>query len=288
MKKTTAWLTMERMSNRPLNSVGSSRIRARWLLNYWPEAEEYVIGKAYDTLCFQKVYWKNMMEVFKGVKILDLSDPDWLEGKPVFEFIDLVDAVTTSTEALAEYIRKLRPKAFVQCVPDRVYIPECKPVKTRHEGVLEKLVWFGYSHNTHYLTSTFDELIKRNIQLTIISDNPFQPPLAYRNRLKIKNVPYDYSTVSREVVKADAVLMPKPSGDEKSKYKSNNKTIQSWTQGMPVVVTPEDLDKFMKPEARVEESKKRLREIKEKWSVELSVVQYRKIIEEIRVKKAKK
>ena len=66
--------TMEKFDNRVVNSVGSSRIRVRWLLKYWPEAEEYIIGKEYDVLIFQKVYWKPMMQSFEGIKILDICE----------------------------------------------------------------------------------------------------------------------------------------------------------------------------------------------------------------------
>ena len=287
-EKTTACLSMEKMDNRPFNSVGSSRIRVRWLLNYWPEAEEYVIGKKYDVHVYQKVYWGDMMKNFEGIKILDLCDPDWLEDKPVFEFIDLVDAVTTSTQALADFILKIRPEALVKCIPDRVYLPECKPIKTMHKGLLKKIVWFGYHHNTHYLNSTFDELIKRGITLTIISDNPMGVSLAYRNRLKVNNIPYDQETVFKELVRADAVLMPKPRGDDKGKFKSNNKIIQSMALGLPVVIEPEDLDRLEGAEERAKESVKGLKEVKEKWSVEESVKEMRAIIEEIKERKRKK
>jgi hypothetical protein len=278
-------LTMEKMDNRKLNSVGSSRIRARWLLNYWPECEEYKIGKKYSFLIFQKVYWGSMMENFEGIKILDLCDPDWLEGQPVFKFIDMCDAVTTSTQALADYIKKLRPKAFVEFVPDRIYIPDHKPIKTVHKGRLRKVCWFGYHHNTHYLLPTFDELIKREIELTVIATAAYTPPLSFRGNLRLNNASWDYETLFKEVVKHDAVLMPKPRGDEKGKYKSNNKITQSWAQGMPVVQTPEDLDKFMKPKARAEESVKRLKEIKDVWDCRFSVDQMREIIKKIKEKK---
>jgi hypothetical protein len=51
---------------------------------------------------------------------------------------------------------------------------------------------------------------------------------------------------------------------------------------MPVVQTPEDLDKFMKPKARAEESVKRLKEIKDIWDCRFSVDQYRDIIKKIK------
>ena len=277
---------MEKFDNRPYDSIGSSRIRVRWLLPYWEEAEEYVIGKKYDVLMFQKVYWPAMMKAFEGVKILDLCDPDWLEGRSVLEFVDLADVTTTSTEALAEYIRKLRPNAFVQCVPDRVYLPEYEVVKTKHEGPLKKIGWFGYAHNAHYLYSTFDELIKRGIELVTISEQPIEPSLMYKGKIKLTNVPFNYDTLNRELGKCDAVLLPDPSAmDERGKYKSNNKTIQTWAIGMPVIKVPEDLDRFNDPKEREAEGIRARKEVEEKWDVKLSVDEYREIIRKVKEKK---
>ena len=286
MDKTIGMCTMEKFDNRDVNSVGSSRIRMRWLLPYWDEAEEFVIGKKYDVLIFQKVYWGPMMKAFEGIKILDLCDPDWLEGKPVFEFVDLADVVTTSTEALAEYVRKIRPNILVKCVPDRVYMPEAVPIKEDYGSDLKKLAWFGYSHNMHYLYTAFDLLIEKGIELVVISNNAFEPPLAYKGRIKIINVPYTYATINKELIKCDALLMPDPVGDERAKYKSNNKTLQAWSLGLPVVKLPPDLDKFKTMEARRTEGQMRRKEIEDKWDCKYSVDEYRAIIEQVRQKKA--
>ena len=43
MDKTVALCTMEKFDNRMPNSVGSSRIRMRWMLPYWEQAEEFII-----------------------------------------------------------------------------------------------------------------------------------------------------------------------------------------------------------------------------------------------------
>src|SRR3990167_883805 len=148
-----AFCTMEKFDNRVRDSVGSSRIRGNWLIKYWPEAEEYVIGKEYDVIIFQKVYWKQMMTNFKGMKILDICDPDWLENKPVFEYIDLAQATVVSAPALAEYMKKLRPEANILCIPDRIDLDLHKR-KEKHEGPARKVVWYGYSTNVHYIEKT--------------------------------------------------------------------------------------------------------------------------------------
>ncbi len=284
-QKTVGIATMEKFDNRLLNSVGSSRIRARWLLPYWPEAEEFVIGKHYETIIFQKVYWKDMMKRFTGIKILDLCDPDWLENKPVFEFVDLVDAVTTSTQALADYVQKLRKDAFVRCIPDRVFMPEAQPVKAEHNESLKTLVWFGYHQNAHYLQSTYDELVKQGLELTIIADHQIDLPLMYKGKLHLHNVAYNYQTLNKEIIKADAVLMPDAMGDERSKYKSNNKTLQAKSLGMPIVKVPEDLEKLQTKEARETEGKANRKEVEDKWDVKYSVDEYRQLMKEIQERK---
>jgi hypothetical protein len=283
--KTIAWMTMEKFDNRVSNSVGSSRIRVRWLLNYWTEAEEYIIGKKYQVHIYQKVYWGPMMDAFTGIKILDLCDPDWLENKPVFEFVDKVDAVTTSTEELAKYVRKIRPNALVKCIPDRIYLPEAIPVKTEYSDILKSVVWFGYSRNSHYLTRTFEEIIKRDLKLIIVADAPIEPPLMYRGKIDIHNVNYNYTAVNKEMIKYDAVLMPDPFGDERAKYKSNNKTLQAWALGMPVIRTPDDFNRLASKEVRVNEVKAKRKEVEEKWRVELSVKEYKDLNEEIKKRK---
>jgi len=283
--KTIGIASMEKFDNRLFNTVGSSRIRVRWLLPFWEEAEEFIIGKKYEILIFQKVYWLSMMKKFTGIKIMDLADPDWLENKPVFEYIDMADGVVTSTQPLADYIKKLRPKALVKCIPDRILLSEAKPVKKEHNRVLKTLVWYGYSQNAHYLYSTFDEIIKRGLELTIISNEPFNAPSSYKNNLKIHNIPWDYETINKYIIDNDAVLMPDPVGDQKSRYKSNNKTIQAWSLGMPVIKVPEDLEKFLMQEDREKESKRVRKEIEDNWLVQKSVEEYREFILKVKERK---
>lgn len=272
--------TMERFDNRMPNTVGSSRIRVRWLLPYWEEAEEYIIGKQYDVLIYQKVYWKDMMKAYKGIQILDLCDPDWLEKKPVFEFIDLVDAVVTSSEPLAQYIRKLRPGKKVVCIPDRIYLPEHTNIKSSHSEQIKDVVWFGYYNNVHYLEKTFDQLMLKGIRLNIISDQPYTAPLTYRN-LEINNIPYNYESLHSELIKYDALLLPPPTDDVRGAFKSNNKVLTGMALGIPVIEVPEDFDRLATQETRIKEARMKRQEVETLWDVKLSVAQYKKLIAEI-------
>lgn len=277
--------TMEKFDNRVKDSVGSSRIRGNWLIKYWPEAEEYHIGEKYDVLIFQKVYWREMLTKFEGVKILDICDPDWIEGKPVLEYVDMCDATVTSTPSLAEYMKKFRPNAEIICIPDRIDLSVHKK-KEKHEGKAKKVVWFGYSQNIHYIFKTFDDLIRMGLELTVIADQPFNPPIAYQN-LKVINIPYSYPQVHEEIIKSDMVLMPETNDDVRGGFKSNNKTLTAWALGMPVVKNWEDLERFMSPEERQKEADKRYQEIKDNWQVQKSVEEYKALIDKIQKKGVK-
>lgn len=280
MTKTIGICTMEKFDNRLPNTVGSSRIRARWVLEYWGEAEEYQIGKAYKTIIYQKVYWKNMMERFDGVQIIDLCDPDWLERKPVFEYVDLADAVVTSTEALAAYVRKMRPEQEVWCIHDRVFLPEHKPIKTEHSDELKKVVWYGYHQNFHYLYKALDEIINRGLELTVIGDQPFDAPPGY-HQLRVHNIPYTYPAVHQELTRHDVLIMPDPTDDPRGEYKSNNKVLTAMALGLPVVKTPQDLERLKTKEAREKAAQEGIVEIGQKWDVKYSALEYQRLVAEL-------
>lgn len=280
-----AFATMEKIENRPLNAVGSSRIRARWLINYWPHAEEYKVGKPYDVMIFQKAYWKEMLEQFDGIKIFDICDPDWLEPRPVIESVDLCDACVTSTEALAEYIRKFTNKPVI-CIPDRVDFRLHDP-RGKHEGRAEKIGWFGYSQNQHYLNQTLDFLIEKNLELVSISNAPLSLPYGYEGRVKVTNIHYNFETVNEELKKCDMALLPETGQDLKGKFKSNNKLTTAWALGLPVVQTADDLDRFMDAEERNKEMSEKLAFARENYDVRLSVKEYQNLIIRIQAEKAK-
>jgi len=269
-------ISMQFYDNRPKGSVGSSRIRGDWIAKYWDECELYSTGKRYDVLIFQKAYWEEMVKRFKGIKVFDACDPDWLEHRPVIEVIRNCDGVVTSSEALAKQIRKFdiggKP---VMCIPDRVDLEWSKPVHGVHTGEAKSCVYFGYSGNARVvLDSAIDSLRKYGIELTVISDQPYHSADHF--------VRYDVETVNEEIVNHDFVLLPPaPSNNYRFKFKSNNKTIQSKALGMPVVHRGDDLKKYMSGKEREKARKQGLEEVKKLWDVRLSVVAYKKFIKRL-------
>jgi hypothetical protein len=283
------FITMEKVANRPVDTVGSSRIRARWVAKYWDEAEEYMLGRKYDVLIFQKAWWESMIREFEGIKIFDICDPDWFEGKrSYFGLMSECDAVTTSTPALANYIGKLITHIPVICIPDRLDLEEHQEFKKVHSPVLKEVAWFGYSHNFYYLERTFDKLIEKGLSLKVIADKGVDLSEKYKQALKIKQVTYDYRNVHREIIGADAVLMPEASGDLRASFKSNNKTLTAWALGMPVIQEPGDMDRLGGQAVREKEGQGNRAKAVKDWDVKLSVKDYKKLIKEIQNAREKK
>lgn len=269
-------LDMEKYDNRRPDTVGSSRIRGRWMRKYCPEIVEFEDGVPYDVVIYQKAYYKEHMERFKGIKIFDLCDPDWMEGRPITEVLDLVDAVTVPTEPLKAFLGQLTDKPVV-VIPDRIDPDVHTPVKEAHTGKARSVVWFGYSTNQVVLEQPVGFLKDRILALAVISDRPY--------RLADINIVYKQETINEELIKHDMVIMPDFKADLRHRFKSPNKTLTSWALKMPVAVSPEDIIRFMDPAERQKEADIRYNEVMENHHVRLSGPQYLQLIEELRAKR---
>lgn len=280
----TGFITMEYLDNRVDNSVGSSRIRARWVADKWEDAELYQMGREYDVLIFQKAYWQFMLSRFKGKKIFDLCDPDWLDPRPVVEAISYCDAVTCSTDALRDYLQKLTDKP-VTTVPDRINFDIPRKIKKHTTARGKHVVWFGYAHNAQYVERAMATLAKHGLKLTVICEKGRQPLFKHAHEDIWQKKDYNINTINEEVIKADFAIMPEypttVDRDGRLKYKSNNKTVQCWAWGMPVAHTPDDIERLLDPVARKSEADARLIEAETDYDVHLSVKQYQDIIKSL-------
>jgi len=256
--------------------VGSSDIRCHWLINNLENSEQFKCGQKYDAVIYQKAYFAEHARIFNGIKILDLCDPDYLHwGYKIKETIDEVDAITTSTESLANGLRKFTNKP-VLCIPDRIDLNLHKEKKV-HIGNAKKVVWFGYNTNFSMLDSSLQCLYDNGLDLIVISNKEYKLPYIYESKIDIENVKYDVETVNSALLRGDFVINPQ-SANGKWKFKSNNKTIKAWSLGLPVAHNPEEVRSFILEEARISESNKRLKEVIEKWDVKISVKELQDLI----------
>lgn len=285
-----AFLSFERYHGK--ENIGSSRIRANWVMKHWPEAfgkvETYVQGKAYDFLVYQKVYWPKHAKNFKGVKILDMCDADWYDWQyPIVEMLTYMDAVTVSTEKLKKAVEDLiegmiehgdiKEKIPVYFVPDRMDPDFHQPRKTKHAEAIKWAVWYGYGHNLKALDPVISFLKTRSVNLVVISDQMY--------RQADLNFPWKVDTVNADIVghrdgeyvEHDIVINPKLEFG-KWQYKSNNKTTSAWALGMPVAHTPEEFDLLVSKQSREAEAQKRLLEVERDYHPRLSAMQYVEII----------
>lgn len=282
--------------------IGSSRIRAEWVAKYWDEAEIFKMGAKYDVVIYQKVYWIEHAKLFKGVKILDICDPDWFHwGMRVKEMIDLCDAVTTSTLELAKAVVKFTDKP-VWYIPDRLDLELFKGQKKVHKGEAKIAAWYGYSENFPMLDGAVPSLVKNKFEeLIVIASrrSPYKLPPALEAREKVRklpdgtkevymdaakiavsNLPWSEATVNGDLLKADIVINPRGTKG-RWKFKSNNKTIMSWALGLPVAHSEEEMTLLIPEAARKVEAEIRLKEVKEKYDVKISVQEFKNLIAEI-------
>jgi len=273
MNKTIGILTFEKYLGR--KNLGSSKIRGQWLINHWDEAEIFEQGKNYDVVIYQKAYFVDHAKIFKGIKILDICDPDFLSWRyRTVEMIQEVDAITTSTEALAEAIRNFTDKP-VLCVPDRIDLDTIEKTKY-HKGEAKTVGWYGYSTGFEMLKPVLYFLKKLRLNLTVISDGGFSLPAGYES-MQLINLPHNWETVYDDLLDVDIIVNPQTKSG-RYKYKSNNKTILAWALGLPVANDIDELKKFKSEEERRKEQILRLKEVKEKWDIQLSVKEYKEFI----------
>lgn len=265
-------LDMEKYENRRLDTVGSSRIRGRAMRRYCPQIEEFRNGTEYDAVIYQKAYYDEHMRKYKGIKIFDLCDPDWMDGRPITELADLVDAFTVSTQPLKDFISQLTDKPIV-VIPDRIDPDEYTAAKQEHIGKARSVVWFGYSSNQVVLEQVLNPLKSKLLALVVISERPY--------READTNITYNQGTLAEEITKHDMVILPDFSRDRRHKFKSPNKKLVSWALKMPVAATLDDLERFMDPVEREKEAEARYNEVITGHHVKDSGPQYLKLIEEI-------
>jgi len=252
--------------------IGSSKIRAEWIIPYIKGAEEFVQGQKYDVVVFQKVYWKEYIRNFNGVKILDICDPDYYDGIEVVDLLNKVDGIIVSSRNLYNEIKQFT-KTKVFYVPDGVNLKEL-PSPKKHYKKAKSVVWFGYSHNMELLDQTLFKIKNAGLLLRIVSDGNYNTGI-----IRVKNVKWDENCY-KEIQKADFSIFPS-SKKGRFFYKSNNKDVLSWALGLPVAKNPNDLEKFLDPKERQKEADKRYKEVKEKYDTRVIAKQYEKIIDSL-------
>lgn len=283
-KELTGVVTFSDYIGRQIGNIGSTMIRAEAVAEIADSFELYIPAKKYDNLIFQKAYWKEMMELFEGPKILDLSDPDWIVGGVnIIEIGNLVHAITCSSPKLTQLLTLYFPDKIVRHIPDRLNFEKLPQPKLKHSGKAKNLLWFGYIHNAHETLIPLLPYIKnKRLNLTIIADRPFKLT-DHLNGINYSFKYYDQNTIYSEILNFDILLNPK---SERAffKYKSNNKSIIAGSLGIPVAETVEDIKRLLSAKARNEQSKHELEIITARYNVIQSVEEYQAIFKEIRYK----
>ncbi len=271
------------------DKTGSARIRAYNLIKYDKDFHVFSSGPKYDAVVFQKNYWVEYAELFDGIKILDMCDPDWLSGSNAIQFrrmLNAVDGVVANTQVTADYIKMLTNKPVI-VIPDRHDTDIFKEKKV-HKGRAKSVVWFGYSHNATVLEMYIPKLEEMGLELTIVSEKHVsvcRNHREFREHEHFVKWPDSIEQVNLELVKHDFALLPRRRRVYEQ-YKSNNKVTQAWALGLPVAEWGDDIDKFIDAEARIEDQNLHFEQTKKNYNCKLSVIELRAFLDKIAKAKA--
>ena len=213
--------------------------------------------------------------VVDGVVVKN-CDPDWLSSDLEFKKLEQnIDAITCASKEIYKFIKQIAIKP-VYYVSDRVNLDIINKQK-EHTDIAKTVGWFGYHHNAKVvLPQILSSISKLGLKLMVISNGDYKPKESAN--IEVENRPFLWDTFMYDMMDCDIIMNPRPFRQKRFKYKSNNKTIISWAMGIPVADTLDDLKRFMNPEERKKEAVKRLKEVKENYSTEQSIKQFKDII----------
>lgn len=270
--------------------TGSTHIRVHQLLKYWPEAKLYTYGENPDVLIFQKVYVAQDYQFpvhFENIKILDLCDPDWLNGVTgIKETIDAVDAVTCSSLGLVEFVKQMTDKPVIH-IADRFDLSPL-PRPKRHTATATTVVWFGYRHNAETLRYAMPLINELGLKLVVISDDD---PMAWQwipgqagddfRHTNYKFLKHHEETLYTDLQRGDFCILPYGTRPI-DPFKSNNKTIRAILAGLPVAHDADQVKSFMNPGVRRDYMEMHYSKTIKEYDVKRSVEEYKALIERIK------
>lgn len=267
-------------------ATGSTQIRVHQLIKYWEEADVYKYGENPDVLIFQKVYCSpdyKFPKHYPKLKILDVCDPDWLNGLTLIkETVDAVHAVTCSSDALTSFIQQLTDKPVIT-IPDRFDL-DVIPRTKKHEGDTKTVVWFGYRHNAETIKSALNTIRELGLKLIVVADDD---PLLWQwlpknvseefRQDKYEYIRYEEDRIYTDLKRAEVCVLP--DGIRPAHYfKSNNKTVKAILAGLPVAKNSDELKALIKAGGRQKFLDDNYKKTAEDYCVEKSVQQYKDLI----------
>lgn len=242
----------------------------------------YKYGENPDVLIFQKVYCNTDYKFpanFKGIKILDLCDPDWIDGAPIKETVDAVDAVTCSSQAIADFITQLTDKPVLH-IPDRFDLTVIPPIK-KHTQRAKRIIWFGYRHNADLLKPLIKYLPELDVELLVVSnDDPLVWSYHEASKPYVKYKKYQEETIYGYLKSSDFAVFPNGARPN-DRFKSNNKTVKAILAGLPVATTIDEVRAYLEPEARQKYIDTKYGIIYKEYDVKNSVKEYKELISNI-------
>lgn len=281
--------------------VASTRIRVYYVAKYMKNAiisnspEEL---KTCDVVIFQTRYARPDLELAKELKnlgkivIVDLTDPHWSKyynlGKEVdenlIEMIELADLATLPTESLMFSFEDDYPKRVAVVIPDRMDMKIHSGIKKHEAKNKYTMLWHGSYGNICGVELAREALEKLGtefkIKLLCIYDHCKEHNIEPFKNLELECREWSNEIVINGIMESDVGINPRFT--DWRRYKSNNKTVKSWSLGVPCVEFNfyEEIKKLLSSaELRNEEGRRLKTVVKDKYDSRQSAVDLQSIAE---------
>jgi hypothetical protein len=236
----------------------------------------------YDVIIFQKAFITdvphNMAESFKGLKIMDVANPEWEFGdernKQFFRMLEKMDCCVVASEAFKHFLTRFVSIPYF-IIPDREDLTKFT-LRKQHAYIENPLyVWHGRSKAFIRVLKTFMPTIKKKkYRLKIIGDrvndghSHHEKRYGYFDHIE-KVVLWKKDTEYAELIEGDIGINP-PWLVDYHKWATHAKSLKMWALGLPVATTLDELEKFRDLDERIKEAEYRLQWMKENYDVKLS------------------
>ena len=210
--------------------IASCRLRVYSILPHLNLEYSFVLPREYskdDVLFIQKI--ANERELVKakkgGAKVVYDIDDMYLY-KPVYKrMVENADIVTVATESMKN-----------KFLPNSVVIPNCldwNGYKKESKNNSKLLSWTSYGNNAGFLNTAYDDLVKQNYELLLVTSSDYKQH--FKGKCKFKN--WSLETVDQNLALANSGLICLPKTDF-CLVKSMHKLLKYWAIGIPCYVTP--------------------------------------------------
>lgn len=208
--------------------------------------------KACDVVIFQARWLATDMELARklkeqGVKLVfDTTDPHWdtqnfdssgRRKEALDKILEHIGVVTFPTEGLKDSFLRYRKDKRIEIIPDCVDLSKHTETREHKEKSVYTIVWYGCSANVCSIDLARRDLERLgqefNLKLIAVYDLGHGAEVKPFDNLELETREWSEDATILAILESDVAINPRY--DTWRGYKSNNKTAEAWSLGVPCV-----------------------------------------------------